>query len=420
MGEQLRVILVFLRRPAVWQQWLAFLLVLGLAWLLTEELRAWDSLDKRMQRRLGLKSKPTLLSIWVLLDRAVFPLAGLLLMWLAQALFRAWNRPAGLLGEWVFLFWLILVYRLVTVALTTWLGQHRKRSIQVRLLAPMVGIVALLRVLGLLIDLEAVAEAHVMTIGESPILLGPLFTTAVVLYFLFAFSWAGQAVVQRSIAPRTNTDPAMVNAVLTIARYAVIIVGVTFALGALGLDTSTVAFISGGLTVAIGFGSQQVFSNLVAGVLLLFDQSLRPGDVINVAGEIGVVENLSIRATTMRTADNVAVVMPNQSFVTGAIRNYSKSPTGVRLQIPLAVAHEGDPQEAASVALHAVGKHDKVLSDPKPAVLYTAFGRLPAGTPRTSLQLTAWLNDPLHIPEVTSELLLAVREALADHDMELV
>ncbi len=420
MGEQLRVILVFLRRPAVWQQWLVFLVTLGLAWLLAEGLRAREQLDERVQQWLGLTSKPTLRSIWVLLDEALFPLVGLVLMWLAQMLFRAWNRPAGLLGEWVFLFWLILIYRLITVGLGAWLDRDNKRSIRVRLLAPLVGIVALLRVLGLLIDLDAVARAHVMTIGESPILLGPLFTTGVVLYFLFALSWAGQAFVQRVVVPRKNADPGMVNAVLTVARYAVIIVGVSFALGALGFDTSTVAFISGGLTVAIGFGSQQVFSNLVSGVLLLFDQSLRPGDVISVAGEIGVVENLSIRATTMRTADNVAVVMPNQSFVTGAIRNYSRGPMGMRLQIPLAVAHEGEPQRAADIVLDTIRNHDRVLSYPKPAVLYTAFGRLPSGTPRTSLQITAWLNDPLHIPEVTSELLLTVRDALAAHDMELV
>jgi potassium-dependent mechanosensitive channel len=112
--------------------------------------------------------------------------------------------------------------------------------------------------------------------------------------------------------------------------------------------------------------------------------------------------------------------MPNQSFITGAIRNYSKSPTGVRLQIPLAVTHEGEPQQAAAIVLDAVREHDKVLTYPRPAILYTAFGRLPSGSPRTSLQITAWLNDPLHIPEVTSELLLTVRDALAVHDMDLV
>jgi small-conductance mechanosensitive channel len=420
MSEQLHVILVYLQRPAVWQQWLAFLLAVAVAWVLAKALGARTHLNDRVCAWLGLGEDSALRPLLALLGGAVFPVFGLALVWAAEALFRRWSRPAGLLGEWVFLLWLILGYRVAVAILAAWLGEERKRPFRVRLLAPMVGIFATLRVLGLLVDLEALAKVPVLMVSDSPVLLGTLFNTVLVLYFLFAFSWFGQAIAESAVLPSTKADPGMVHAALTIARYAAIVVGVSFALGALGFDTSTVAFISGGLTVALGFGSQQVFSNLVAGVLLLFDQSLRPGDVISVAGELGVVETLSIRATTMRTADNVAVVMPNQSFVTGAIRNYSKNSTGVRLQLPLAVAHAGEPQRLRAIALDAVRDHKMVLAEPSPAVLYTSFGMLPSGKHRTALQITAWLSDPLYMPEVTSELLLAIRDALAEAGMEMV
>jgi potassium-dependent mechanosensitive channel len=423
IAERLAVLLVFLERPVVQLQMLAFVLALALAWVLSDGL--WRLFREGLYERISIRLKtkeghPTLQHILFALGRVEFPLLGLALVWAVQVLFRVWGHPAGLLGEWVFLLWLILIYRLIVALSILTLGAERVRPYRLRLLAPLVGVFAFLHVLGLLIDLGTLAQVRLFTIAETPIQLGGLFSTVVVLYFVLTGSWAIQTIVQHAILPRTAADPGMVNALLTIVRYIVIILGISFALGALGFDTSTIAFISGGLTVAIGFGSQQVFANMVSGLLLLFDQSLRPGDVISVAGEIGVVENLSIRATTMRTADNVAVVMPNQSFITGAIRNYSKTSEGVRLQIPIAVAFDGEPQFVRKLLLETIRKHPTVLFDPAPRVYYSAFGKLPSGKNRYAYQLTAWLSDPLHMVEVTSDLMLAAYETLAAEGIEMV
>jgi potassium-dependent mechanosensitive channel len=423
IAERLAVLLVFLERPVVQLQILAFIVALALAWGLSDGI--WrlfrEQLHDRMSQQFQTEERqPIVQHILFALGRIEFPLLGLGLVWAVQVLFRIWGQPAGLLGELVFLLWLILLYRLIVALLVLTLGAERVRPFRVRLLAPIVGVFAFLRVLGLLIDLGTLGQVRLLTVAETPILLGGLFSTIIVLYFVLTGTWAVQNVVERAILPRTAADPGMVNALLTVARYIVIILGISFALGALGFDTSTIAFISGGLTVAIGFGSQQVFANMVSGLLLLFDQSLRPGDVISVAGEIGVVENLSIRATTMRTADNVAVVMPNQSFITGAIRNYSKTTKGVRLQIPIVVAFDGEPRFVRKQILETVREHPAVLFNPVPQVYYSAFGKLPSGTNRYTYQLTAWLSDPLRMVEVTSDLLLAVHDTLAAEEIEMV
>ncbi len=423
IAERLAVVLVFLGRPVVQLQILAFVLALALAWVISDGL--WrlfrERLHDRMRQQLQTEERqPIIQHILFALGRIEFPLLGLALVWAAQVLFRAWGQPAGLLGELVFLLWLILLYRLIVALLVLLLDAERVRPYRLRLLAPLVGVFAFLRVLGLLIDLGALGEVRLLTVAETPIRMGGLFSTVIVLYFVLTGTWTVQTIVERAILPRTAADPGMINALLTVARYIVIILGISFALGALGFDTSTIAFISGGLTVAIGFGSQQVFANLVSGLLLLFDQSLRPGDVISVAGELGVVENLSIRATTMRTADNVAVVMPNQSFITSAIRNYSKTSEGVRLQIPITVAFDGEPQFVRKRILETVREHPAVLFNPAPSVYYSAFGKLPSGKNRYAYQLTAWLSDPLRMVEVTSDLLLAVHDALAAEGIEMV
>jgi potassium-dependent mechanosensitive channel len=422
IAEHLGVLLVFLGRPAVQVQLLAFALAIMLAWVLSDGLSrlARGRFREHIHQRLDTEQKSILRRALIVLRRIEFPVLGLALVWAVQMLFRTWERPAGLLGEWVFLLWLILIYRLIVALLDIAFGVEIVRPYRQRLLDPLIGLFAFLRVLGLLIDLGALGHARLLTIADTPIRLGGVFSTVVVLYFVFTGTWAVQTTVQRAVLPRTATDPGLVNAVLTVARYIVIILGVSFALGALGFDTSTIAFISGGLTVAIGFGSQQVFANMVSGLLLLFDQSLRPGDVISVAGEIGVVESLSIRATTMRTADNVAVVMPNQSFITGAIRNYSKTSEGVRLQIPVAVAYDGKPQFVRKLLLETVREHPAVLTHPAPAVYYSTFGKLPTGKNRFAYQLTAWLSDPLRMVEVTSDLILALHETLAAEGIDMV
>ena len=422
VAEHLAVLLVFLRRPAVQMQLLAFALALALSWALSDGLwrLAKGRLRDRIIRRLCPKRHSTLEHVLAVLGRIEFPLLGLAMVWGVQMLFRTWGRSSGLLGEWVFLLWLILVYRLLIILLALALGSKLVRPYRLRLIAPLFAVAALTRLAGLLIDLGALGSVRLFTVSDTSIRMGALYSTGVVLYFVFTGTWAGQTIVQQKMLPRMTVQPGLVNAIMTIVRYVVIILGISFALGALGFDTSTIAFISGGLTVAIGFGSQQVFANLVSGLLLLFDQSLRPGDVISVAGEIGVVENLSIRATTMRTADNVAVVMPNQSFITSAIRNYSKTSEGVRLQIPITAAADGEPQPVRELILQTVSKHPAVLPQPEPHVYYSAFGKLPSGKNRYAYQLTAWLNDPLNMVEVTSDIMLAVHEALAAEGIEMV
>lgn len=420
IAELLSTLLVFLRRPMVQVQFIAFAAALGLAWLVTDGLDrlTGGKVDALVRTVLRADRYPLMDRVIAILTRLEFPLAAALALHLAGSALRAIGWPDGLLSESAYVLWLVLAYRAIAAIATHTLGEATSRPLRVRFLGPLLVVLAVVRSLGFLIDLNALGAVRLLTVSETPILLGALFTTGAGLYFFFGAAWAGQRILQGAILPRTSAEPGTVKIVLTVARYGLIALAASFALSALGFDTSTVAFVSGGLTVAIGFGSQQVFANLVSGLLLLFDQSLRPGDVVSVAGELGVVENLSIRTTTIRTPDNVAVVMPNQSFVTGPIRNYSKNTEAVRLQIPVNVAFEGEPRRVVEILMNAVRSHRAVLRRPAPGAYITGFGRLPTGKTRAGVQVTVWTNAPLRMVEVTSELHLAMHDALLAHDME--
>lgn len=422
VAEQLAALLVFLQRPSVRLQLAAFAAALATAWLLTDGVQRLTRgrVQARVRRWLGADRRRVADRTLTLLATVEMPIASGIAVYLAGLVLRAAGRPSGLLRETAYVVWLLLGYRVLVAVLGLWVGSETIRPYRRRLLAPLFVLVAALRVVGLLVDLDSIGSFRLFTVSETPILLGAAFSTAVALYFIFSVAWAGQRILQGAILPRTNAEPGTMNAVLTIGRYVVIIVAASFALGALGFDTSTVAFISGGLTVAIGFGSQQVFANLVSGILLLFDQSLRPGDVISVGGEVGVVESLSIRSTTMRTPDNVAVVLPNQSFISSPIRNLSKNAGLLRVQLPVAVAFEGDPRRARDVLEATARRHPSVLRTPPARAHFTGFGLLPSGRRRATCQLAVWVSAPLRAQEITSDLYLALHDALAEEEMELV
>ncbi|MCB0145415.1 MAG: mechanosensitive ion channel, partial [Caldilineaceae bacterium] len=153
----------------------------------------------------------------------------------------------------------------------------------------------------------------------NPITLGSLLFATVGFYFWYDGSGVIKDLLRFLIAPYTSADPGTVEASLTIGRYVLISIGILVVLAILGFDSTMLAFATGGLSVGIGFGSKEIIGNLVSGLMLLFEQSLRPGDIVSVEGQMGEVNNMGIRAVTVNTANNVEVVIPNQTFLTSSV-----------------------------------------------------------------------------------------------------
>jgi small-conductance mechanosensitive channel len=245
-------------------------------------------------------------------------------------------------------------------------------------------------------------------------MLGTLLTAAVALYFWFYISQAIQDLLQGVIVPRTRADPNVIDAALTIGRYIVIGIAILIVAWALGADLSTLAFISGGLSVGIGFGLQEIVANFISGVVLLFEQSLRPGDVVSVEGELGVVKKLGIRATTVRTFDNIEVIVPNQVFLTSAVTTYTGTDRMIRVLLPIGVSYNSDPKEVIKILLQVARKHGTILAEPEPAVFFQEFGES-----SIDFHLALWLDNPLLMRRVASEIRLMVWDQFEQHNIEI-
>lgn len=165
-----------------------------------------------------------------------------------------------------------------------------------------------------------------------------------------------------------------VYATVTLMRYVLISVFVIVVLGMLGASWSQIQWAVAALSVGIGFGLQEIVANFISGIILLFEQPIRVGDIITVGETSGSVTKIRMRATTVRDWDGKELLVPNKEFITGRLLNWSLSDQQTRLVVEIGVAYGSDVPKAMQIALDAAKEHPDVLADPEPFITFDAFG----------------------------------------------
>jgi potassium efflux system protein len=163
-------------------------------------------------------------------------------------------------------------------------------------------------------------------------------------------------------------------AITTLSQYFIIALGVTLALGTLGLRWSQVQWLIAALGVGLGFGLQEIFANFISGLILLFERPIRVGDVVTIGDITGRVSKIQIRATTINDPDNKELIVPNKNFITERFVNWTLSDQITRVVIDVGVAYDSDVDEVTRLLIDIAGSHPKVLKEPAPGVIFDAFG----------------------------------------------
>jgi small-conductance mechanosensitive channel len=202
--------------------------------------------------------------------------------------------------------------------------------------------------------------------------------------------------------------------VATLTRYALLVLGILISLGMLGLDFTSLAIIAGGLSVGIGIGLQDIVSNFVSGLVLLFEQSLRPGDVVELDGRISQVEKISLRATTVRTRTNEEVIIPNANFTTHQVKNLTKTDRLVQVIVPLGVSYKSEPELVRRLAVETSLQHPLVLDDPPPLLLFLGYGES-----SLDFNLLVSVIQPEMTLLIRSDLYYLLWKVFAEHDIEI-
>jgi len=163
-------------------------------------------------------------------------------------------------------------------------------------------------------------------------------------------------------------------AATAITRYVITVVGAIVAFGQIGIGWSKVQWLVAAMTVGLGFGLQEIFANLVSGLMLLFERPIRIGDTVTVADINGTVTRIRTRATTIVGWDRKELIIPNKEFITGKVVNWTLSDSILRVIVPVGIAYGSDTQLARDVLTRIAREHPNVLADPPPRVLFVGFG----------------------------------------------
>jgi small-conductance mechanosensitive channel len=406
------ILLEILSRPVVQRQLLAVLLILFIAWLLPEEVRRW----RRKHSSAGETSKTEdisrkqrwLASLYYLLT----PLLTLFLLNITIRLFAQQGYPNGLLADLNNLIWIWLIYRLLLTLLYAKYGEAT-RSYRLRIVTPIFLFLVVLQFLAVLPGSTTFADT-IVGFGTISVTFGNLVTALIILYVFIVSAWVVQQIMIHTLPARLNAEPGVIESVATLTRYALLSLGIIFSLSFLGLDLTSLAIIAGGLSVGIGIGLQDIIANFVSGLVLLFEQSLRPGDVIELDGRISKVEKISLRATTVRTRTNEELIVPNSSFTTQQVKNLTKSDRLVRVIVPLGVSYKSDPELVKQIAIDTSLSHPLVLALPPPLLIFLGYG-----DSSLDFNLLVSTNQPELTVNIRSDLYYALWNEFAEHDIEI-
>ncbi len=181
---------------------------------------------------------------------------------------------------------------------------------------------------------------------------------------------------------------------------------VLIGLQSIGIDLTTLQVFGGAIGLGLGFGLQKVVSNLICGVILLLDRSVKPGDVIQVDDTYGEVHSLGARCVSVLTRDGVEFLIPNENLITQQVTNWSYSSKNVRLKMPIGISYDADVKKAMAIMDEVARNTPRVLQDPEPISRLIAFG-----DSAIELELRIWITDPeAGVRNVRSSILLDIWE----------
>ncbi len=284
-----------------------------------------------------------------------------------------------------------------------------------RLVAVVAWTIAALNIVGLLTPIAETLRAFTFRMGSSDVSLLDLLSGIALLVVLIWVALAIARAIERNLAGMSGVTPRGRVLIGKLARGALVFVAVLVALPTMGINFAALAVFSGALGVGVGIGLQKQVSNLLSGLFLLLDKSVKPGDVIEVGETFGWVKEMTARYVGVVTRDNKEILIPNDDFVVNQVINWSHSDRRVRMEISFGVAYKSDPHEVRRLAAEAAKKPKRVAENPEPICHLTAFG-----DSSIDFVLRFWIIDPEEgVTNVKGQVLLALWDTFKEHDIEI-
>lgn len=254
---------------------------------------------------------------------------------------------------------------------------------------------------------------ELMPIGDSTIKVGDLIVIALILIFTRVVIWVVRRVLKKRIKAH-KLDSGRSMAVFQIFKYILIVFAIVFSLDVIGIKITLILAGSAALLVGIGLGLQQLFNDLVSGIVLLIEGTVTVDDIVEIDGMVGKIEEINLRTSQLMTRSQISILVPNSKLVSENVINWTHNRRLTRFGVKVGVAYGSDVALVMKLIIDAANEHDDVAHEPEPIVLMTDFGES-----SLDFELKYWSQEMWTINAVSSDLRIAIEQKFRDNNITI-
>ncbi|MDB4581518.1 mechanosensitive ion channel [Draconibacterium sp.] len=235
-----------------------------------------------------------------------------------------------------------------------------------------------------------------------------------VIYLTILISKTIQIILEDDILNKMPLDKGLPHSISMVAKYTLITAGVLMAVSVAGMPLTSLTVILGAFGVGIGFGLQNIFNNLVSGLILLFERPVQIGDTIEIGTLIGKVRSIGIRASNIQTFDGAEVIVPNGHLISNEVINWTLSDQQRRIEVIVGVSYSSDPHQVHKLMMQVLSDHKEIMQDPEPRVLFNEFGES-----SLDFRLLFWTKAYSEWLRIRSEIVFEIFDLLKENNIEI-
>ena len=336
--------------------------------------------------------------------RILFPITASILVLIMLGVLQALKQPVQLLNIAISLLLSLAGIRLLVFFLRKGFTATPLLKASENIISTFIWFVVALYLLDWLPSVTQTLDSFAFKLGATRISVLSVLNFIVLSAVLFTLAMWLSNYVERRVRASKHLNASLQVGLAKFLKFFLIAMAILVALDAVGINLTALTVFGGALGVGLGFGLQRITSNFISGFILLFDRSIKPGDVISIGDKFGWVQELRARYIVVMDRDGVETLIPNENLVTSDVINWSYSNPNVRLKIPVSISYGDNPEQALGLLNEAANNCNRVLTDPPPVARLMEFG-----DNGIHLELRIWISDPQNgISNVRSDLNLAI------------
>ena len=263
-------------------------------------------------------------------------------------------------------------------------------------------------------DILEMLRKKLVSLGDVTITPAVLITIVLIMLTALWGSQLLQRMLRRNLFRRMHLNEGTQATICRILHYVIMLVGIFIAINQVGISLTTLAAISAVLMVGIGLGLQNITTNFISTLIMLFERPVQVGDFVEVSGVQGRIRRIKTRSSVVETLDNVSIIVPNSNFISENVTNWSYRDSKVRIHILVGVSYSSDVDLVEETLLRVGRAHQEVLLNPEPTVQFLEFG-----DSSLNFDLLVWINDASRQYFVRSDLNFAVVKAFREQDITI-